>query len=442
MKTKTIALIAVGSRGDVQPFLALAIGLQKAGFTPLLVVPSNEAAFVRSFGIPVHALSVDMQKILDNQAAQEMTKGDNPFAFAKSHLEGSKALKAEMLQTQHEIWSAVQNVDAIIYHPGMQNAVYMAQELGIPAIMASPFPFHATSNYPAILFYDKIRVNGAFGKILNQSTHALSERLFWMLGRGAAKEFWKVQGKPHIPQRTPPSLSVSALQMPKLFGYSPLLFPRDTAWSDNIAVTGYWTLPENQDFTPSTDLTHFLEHGNPPIYIGFGSMKDKSTFQKTLNIISQAVERVGERAVVGMGWSNVDEGIKLPESVMLIGSIPHEWLFPRMKAVVHHGGAGTTAAGLRAGKPTLVIPHLGDQPAWGLRVWELGTGTKPIPKKKLTVDTLTKGLEELIHPRLAENAALFQQKILAENGVKSAIQIVSGLLGSEYSRYTTNFVED
>ncbi len=429
----TIALIAVGSRGDVQPFLALAIGLQKAGFTPLLIAPSNEAAFVRSYGVPFHALSVDMQKILDNQAAQEMTKGDSPFAFAKSHLEGSKALKAEMLQTQHEIWSAVQNVDAIIYHPGMQNAVYMAQELGIPAMMASPFPFASTSDYPAILFYNKVRLKGALGKAVNRSTHALSERLFWMLGRGAAKEFWKAQDKTHIPQRTPPSLSASALQMPKLFGYSPLLFPRDAAWGENLAVTGFWMLPENQEFTPSPELVHFLERGKPPVYVGFGSMKDKAAFEKTLQIIVQAVERVGERAVVGMGWSSVDKNVKLPDSVMLIGSVPHSWLFPRMRAVVHHGGAGTTAAGLRAGKATLIIPHLGDQPAWGMRVWELGVGAKPIPKKKLTVEALEAGLREVLQPELRINAENFAVKLNKERGVENAVEVIARFLSQDFS---------
>jgi UDP:flavonoid glycosyltransferase YjiC (YdhE family) len=139
----------------------------------------------------------------------------------------------------------------------------------------------------------------------------------------------------------------------------------------------------------------------PPVYVGFGSIKDKATFRTTVELVAQAVERLGERSVIGMGWSSADVAeVHLPKSVMLIGNVPHSWLFPCMAVVVHHGGAGTAAAGLIAGKPTLIVPHTTDQPAWGLHMWELGVGAKPIPKKQLTRERLESGLREELQPNI------------------------------------------
>lgn len=429
---KTIALLAVGTRGDVQPFIALALGLQQAGYKPLIISAKNEEAFVRGFGIDFHALNVDIQKIMDNQEIHAMAKGDSPIAFAKSHLEGSKALKQTMVQVQEEIWDVLSNekdnVEAVIFHPGMQNAFLMAQELGIPSIMASPFPFAATGEYPAILLYGKMRWKGLLGRILNRSSHALLGQLFWMLGYGAAKEFWKRQGKPHIPKLTPPSRSRAARTMLALMGYSQHVLPRPRDWSENIALTGYWMLPEEADWMPPADLVQFLDDGEAPVYVGFGSIKDAATFKATLEIVVQALEQLGRRAVIALGWSSLSEGASIPKSVYLLGSAPHSWLFPRMAAVVHHGGAGTTAAGLLAGKPTVIIPHTADQPAWGLRVWELGVGGKPIPKKKLTASALETSLREALQPKVVAKASEIGEKLRAENGVQNAVQIISKVL--------------
>jgi sterol 3beta-glucosyltransferase len=420
----TIALLAVGSRGDVQPFVALALGLQQAGFAPLIISAKNEEAFVQSFGVPFHALNVDVQKIMEDQEVQAMAKGDSPLSFAKSHLQASKTLQTTMVRVQEEIWNVLQTVDAVVYHPGMQNAYLMAQELSIPAILASPFPIAPTGEYPAILFYDAIRLTGLWGKVVNLITHELFERMFWMLSRSSAVEFWKKQGKSHLATLKPPSHIHAKNGQPVLFAYSPHIFSRAKEWSKNLAVTGYWTVPETQDYTPSTEIATFLAAGKPPLYIGFGSMKDKTSFRQTVELIVQVVERLGERAVIGLGWSSAEAEMHLPKSVILIGSVPHSWLFPRMAAVVHHGGAGTTAAGLLAGKPTLIIPHTADQPAWGRRVWELGVGAKPIPKKKLSREALEAALRELSKPAIQENAARLGALLREEHGVKKAVECI------------------
>ena len=167
-----IAILTLGTRGDTQPFVALGLGLQQAGYEILFISAKNEAAFVSSFGLPYVALSADIQKAMEARDVQQMAKGDNPIAFVRSHLSGSKTLQQQMDVVQNEAWQACQGADAIIYHPGMANAYYMARQLGIPAIMASPFPVTPTRAYPAILFYDGPRLDGPrLGGWYNSLTH-------------------------------------------------------------------------------------------------------------------------------------------------------------------------------------------------------------------------------------------------------------------------------
>ncbi|MCU0426244.1 MAG: glycosyltransferase [Candidatus Kapabacteria bacterium] len=336
-----------------------------------------------------------------------------------------------MLAVQEELWEVLQNVDAVVYHAGMQNVMFMAEELQIPSFLASPFPLAATSAYPAIIFYGKLRLIGAVGKILNMASHTVFQQIFWMLSRSAAKEFWQRRGKSHKAGVLAPTRKCWQNGLVSFFAYSPLLFPGAEEWSENLVTTGFWTLPEKQDFTPSPELASFLAEGEAPLYIGFGSIKDTSVFQQTLTMIGAALEKVGVRAVLGLGWSSVEENFPLSQNICLIGSVPHQWLFPRVRAVVHHGGAGTTAAGLRAGKATLIIPHLGDQPAWGVRVWELGVGAKPIPKKKLTAEALEAGLREVLLPELRINAENFAAKLNNERGVENAVAVIARFLSPD-----------
>jgi sterol 3beta-glucosyltransferase len=162
------------------------------------------------------------------------------------------------------------------------------------------------------------------------------------------------------------------------------------------------------------------------VYIGFGSMSNRAP-QQTLELIQDAVKQSGQRAVVAAGWGDLPTGAT-PE-VCVVKSAPHHWLFPQVSAVVHHGGAGTTAAGLRAGRPTLIVPHMSDQPYWGRRVHELGVGVKPIPRHKLTAETLAARLRQLASDGvIRERAAAMGVKIRAERGVESAVAAVEGSL--------------
>ena len=166
---------------------------------------------------------------------------------------------------------------------------------------------------------------------------------------------------------------------PILYGYSPAVIPPPADWGADIHVTGYWFLDPAEDWTPDAALTDFLAAGPPPVYVGFGSMSSRNP-EATANLILDALARTGQRGIIHAGWGGLQR-TDLPASVMMVDGVPFAWLFPRVAAVVHHGGAGTTSAGLRAGVPSVVVPFFGDQPFWAQRVADLGVGPAPIPRR-------------------------------------------------------------
>ena len=416
-----IAITTVGTRGDLQPFIALGLELKDAGHEVRIVSSKNEEAFVKNYNLDFFSLSVDIQKLMDGDEVQEMSKGNNPLKFILSHLKGSKKLKQLMVETQGEIWTACQSADIIIFHPGMPLGLFIAQEKKRISVMANPFPVIATKDYPAILFYTSPRL----GKLWNKITHKIFEKLFWSLSKSAVVEFWNKT------VRTKMNFSVSPIRqqiesgMPVINGYSNLFFHQPNDWQKNIHTTGNWFIDKEPNFIPPADLTNFIDNGEPPIYIGFGSMKDISSFKTTLNIINEALEITKQRAVVGLGWSKLSYEENIPDNIFLIESIPHTWLFPKMKTVIHHGGAGTTATGLRAGKSTIIIPHNADQPAWGQRVYELGVGSKPIKKTSLTVDKLASAIHFAQQANIISNADKLGQELRKENGIANAVKIIN-----------------
>jgi sterol 3beta-glucosyltransferase len=169
-----------------------------------------------------------------------------------------------------------------------------------------------------------------------------------------------------------------------------------------------------------------LQSGSPPVYIGFGSMGSRKP-EETADLVLQAVARTGQRAILQAGWGGLSKA-DVPNNILMINSVPHSWLFPRMAAVVHHGGAGTTAAGLRAGVPSIVIPFFGDQPFWGQRIADLGVGTAPIPRKQLTVERLAQAIDRAVtDPVMQQRAAELGAKIQAEDGIGNVVSIVRAI---------------
>lgn len=205
------------------------------------------------------------------------------------------------------------------------------------------------------------------------------------------------------------------LRVPYTFLWSESLIPKPADWDSHINITGFSFLPLADKYTPPSDLTAFLEGGPPPIYVGFGSIVVDDP-QALTQLIFKAVEIAGVRAIVSKGWGGVGGGDSVPDNVYLIGNCPHDWLFKRVSAVVHHGGAGTSAAGIAAGRPTVVVPFFGDQPFWGQMIARAGAGPMPVPFKEMTAETLAASITFALKPEVQVAVQQMAQHIAEEDG--------------------------
>jgi sterol 3beta-glucosyltransferase len=311
--------------------------------------------------------------------------------------------------------------DAIVYHPGAAIGYFAAQYLKIPSILAAPFPMTPTSDYPALIFYDKVRLGRPFNKL----THKIFEKIMWFASSSPVKQFWKQQFGKDPDDFSCPYGKQNTRSHPTVTSCSNYVFPRPKDWPEHVHNTGYWFLEDEKDWEPSTALLDFLKNGSPPVYIGFGSIGDPDLADQTTRLVIQALKRSGKRGILATGWSGMTKIIDIPEDIFILESAPHSWLFPRMAAVVHHGGAGTTAAGLKAGVPSIIIPFSNDQFAWGRRVYEMGVAAKPIPRKKLTAENLSEAIRSVFTDEIRTAARELGLKIQSENGAEKAARIIS-----------------
>ena len=216
---------------------------------------------------------------------------------------------------------------------------------------------------------------------------------------------------------------------PMLSAYSPSIIPHPADWPESTHVTGYFFLDNQADWQPSPELKAFLEAGDPPVYIGFGSMAGRNP-EQLAKLILEALAKSGQRGLLLTGWGGLRAEL-VPDNVFVLDSAPHSWLFPRMAAVVHHGGAGTTAEGLRAGVPSVIVPFVLDQPFWGARIKALGLGPDPIPQKKLTADRLANAIKIAVtDSNMKQRAHSYGAAIRAENGIGNAVKIIQQYLGN------------
>ena len=413
-----IAIIATGSRGDVQPYVALAKGLLDAGHTVWFVTHQNFDSLVLPHGLEFWPIKVDVQEIAQNQEMQERIEDGNFLALMSQM--AKEAQRAGGLAAEAGL-GACRETDLIL---GGMGGVFiglsLAEKFGLPFLQAYLVPFSPTREVPSVLVP---KLPSALGKTLNRATHHLARQMIWQGFQSADRLTRKqVLGLPPAPVWGPYN-SEHLRGMPTLYGFSPSVLSRPTDWSADTHITGYWFLDEDDTWTPPPALLEFLEAGTPPVYIGFGSMSNRKP-EEIANLVIRALQLTNQRAILLSGWGGL-QGSNLPESVFMIDSAPHTWLFPRMAAVVHHGGAGTTAAGLQSGVPSLVIPFFGDQPFWGQRIAALGVGPEPIPRKKLNSERLAQAIHLAVTDKtIRQRAAVLGKTIQAEDGVARAVEII------------------
>jgi sterol 3beta-glucosyltransferase len=286
-------------------------------------------------------------------------------------------------------------------------------------VLAIPLPCYTPTQAFPHPFFATLRLGGRFNRLSHQLV-GLSSALFM----GMTNRFrTRMLGLP--PQRRFANLLVRAdgSPIPTLYPYSPALLPVPADFPSHVHVTGTWFLERPAAWRPDVALERFLEAGPPPIYVGFGSMSGKQATGRA-RIVLEALDQAGQRGLLARGWGGL-EATGLPDTVQLIDAAPHDWLFPQMAAVVHHGGAGTTAAGLQAGRPTVICPFLGDQPFWGTLVHARGVGPQPIPQRRLTVPRLAAAMSAAVNdPEMRQRAAALGARLQAEDGVANAVAII------------------
>jgi sterol 3beta-glucosyltransferase len=412
-----IAILAMGSRGDVQPYIALGKGLKAAGHSVRLISHENFQELVSSHELEFCPVKGNVQSFMEDPENRQVLESGN---FLAIHALTSKASQRAAIDWAKGSLSAVQDVKLLVAGlGGLFLGVALAEKLNIPLIQAYVFPFTPTKAFPAVLFPQSI---SKLGGVANQFSHHLFRQIMWQgsrSGDGLARQ--QVLDLPTAPFWGP-FQSLHVQRYPILYGFSPSIIAEPPDWQ-NSHITGYWFLDEAPNWTPPAALLEFLQKGLPPVFIGFGSMVSRNP-EETTNLVLQAIERTGQRAILQSGWRGLIKS-DLPDTVCMVDSIPHSWLFPRVAAVVHHGGAGTTAAGLRAGIPAVIIPFFGDQLFWGQCVAELGCGSKPIPRGQLTAERLAEAIHQAIHnPAMRQCAAELGAKIQAEDGIANAIAII------------------
>jgi sterol 3beta-glucosyltransferase len=406
-----ISILTVGSRGDVQPYVALGLGLRAAGHTVTLASHACWESFVTGHGLDFMPVAGDPRGMLEGETGQMWLASDrNPVRFMRGMMDATRPI---LRQAAQDYWAACQRADLILYPIlAALPARAIAEKLGIPAYPAYLQHVHTNSVYPGAMMPALPWLGGGY----NRLTYAVSGELFWQAMRPVMSA-WRQEslGLPPLPRRSE-FAAWEQTRQPCFYGFSEAVQPRAPEWGEHIHITGYWFLPPSPAWQPPPGLADFLASGPPPVFVGFGSMTNRNP-EQAAELVLAALARARCRGLLLTGWDGLKPG-DLPDDVYAIDSAPFDWLFPRMAAVVHHGGAGTTGAGLAAGKPAIVVPFFADQHFWGARVAALGAGPQPIRRRQLSAGRLAAAIgEALTNPAIRARAAALGQRIRAEDGV-------------------------
>jgi sterol 3beta-glucosyltransferase len=418
---KPVVIFTIGTQGDVRPCIALGQGLSRAGYPVRIATSANFAELVREAGLEFCPLTADFQAMLeaDRTIADQ---GMNLHAMARIFREQYTAWAANWVA---EGLAASKNAALLI---GVSNSTLLAkalsESLGIPFAIARLQPLTPSRQLPPMV------LSGSGRKLpgpLSLGAHHLLFQLVWSVMRPAINDIVRPQLGLRRYRRFGPYLFNSTLHRAKtLNGFSQHVLPRPADWPENSQITGYWFFNEPK-WKPTQALRDFLAAGPKPVYIGFGSMvtSDAAAFTRT---VQDALKKSGHRAILATGWGGLDEylfeeGVSQDdEKIFVLRHAPHGYLFPLVAGAIHHGGAGTTAAAVRAGIPSVIVPFYGDQPFWARCLARQGVAPPPVQRNALTADRLASAILQSQRPAMVRNAEVLGCAVRAEDGVGEALR--------------------
>jgi sterol 3beta-glucosyltransferase len=405
-----ITILTYGSRGDVQPFLSLSLKLMEEGHSVKLAAPSRFRNFVEEYGIAFVPLSGDPEDL----SRRLNFAGHNFVKLLHELTDHAVEIGADVWRQSQE---ACEFADLIIHtFAHVVGAHTIAREKNIPDIHIQGFPmFTPTGDYPTVTFPD-LR-----SRLLNRLAHTLSAKITWGIAQIGFERVRRRAGFPTRKLYWPFDDDPLRPRTPILCAWSPSVLPASSDWSPRVHLTGYYLFSPNDSYQPPRELASFLQAGKQPVCITFGSMINRDA-QRIDRIVREALQQTGNRGIILFGWSGVQSGSS--NDLLYLETVSHDWLLPRCKLVIHHGGAGTTAAGLRAGIPNIVVPFIADQPFWGRRVHAIGAGPKPILVKDLSVEKLTQALVKADCESLHKRAQAIGQQIRNEDGIGETVKLI------------------
>ncbi len=405
---------AFGTEGDVRPFVALARGLRAAGHAVALCTPSGFEPLLGEH---------DVERLVMDDAALDLIRGAMPtMRGPRDTVRVARRMTAAMRRMMLDEWRATRawQPDLIVYHPKCLGALHVAERLDLPAVVSLPLPFLT----PTAAFPVPVIGHWPLGPRANRASYAVNR--FPMLAYGSMINAFRreVLGLAPRPRVDDLLRRGDGSPVPVLYAFSRHLVPVPEDYPAHVHVTGPWFLDHDRAWQPPEDLQDFLQSGPAPVYVGFGSMGFGRGREERTARLTAAVHAHGRRVLLATGWGGL-AAARTTRQRHVIRSAPHDWLFPRTAAVIHHGGAGTTVAGLRAGRPTLICPFLGDQAFWGHRVHEMGAGPAPVPLR-LRLAPLHHAVGRLLSdPTLTATADRLSGLIRSEDGVANAIRVIA-----------------
>ena len=411
-----ILILTLGSRGDVQPYVALGAALRDRGHDVTVTTGRGFEAMIEAAGLAALPLSVDLRELLQTPEVQAAMR-----SFA-GKVRAWRATRGMIRRQLDESWAIARELrpEIIVYHPKSFSAPLLAAALGVPAVPSFLQPAYV----PTAAFPNLLLPFAGLGRLGNRLSHRLLHAALRFGTAGVLRRWCRstpgFEDKPWcdpVEGHEPRGGAVLRLHV-----HSRHVLPRPHDWGARERITGYWFTAPEDAWQPPEDLARFLAAGPPPVYVGFGSMPAQDAGRLTRCVL-EALRATGRRGLLATGWGGL-EGLGASDRVHVLEAAPHSWLFPRCAAVVHHGGAGTTHEGLRWGRPSVVCPVFGDQPFWARRVQALGVGPAPLPQKRLGAAALAAALAATDDRELQARAASLGAALRTEPGVAAAVEAI------------------